>query len=146
MRNFETTVRVGAPPKALIRAFIDVEAMRQWWGVERGLVEPREGGVWALAWDRSPEGFKYVMTGRIISLEPGRRLRIADMLYFNPERAVLGPMTLIVEVASVAGVCEMTIRQEGYQDGLDWNWYYDAVRSAWPEVAKSVKRYAELTK
>jgi uncharacterized protein YndB with AHSA1/START domain len=144
MKHVETTVRVAAPPEALIRAFIDVEAMGQWWGVDRGLVEPREGGTWALAWERSPAGFKYVTTGRIMSLEPGRRICIAELVYFNPERPVLGPMTLTVEVAAVEGGSDVTIRQEGYQDVSDWNWYYDAVRVAWPEVAKSLKRYAEL--
>jgi uncharacterized protein YndB with AHSA1/START domain len=143
MRHVETTIRVEAPPEVLIRAFSDVEAMRQWWGVDCGLVKPQEDGVWALAWEHSSKGFKYVMTGRILSLERDRRICIVDLVYFSPDRAVLGPMTLTVEVASVQGGSEMTIRQEGYQDGPDWNWYYEAVCAAWPEVAKSVKRYAE---
>jgi hypothetical protein len=40
----------------------------------------------------------------------------------------------------------MTIRQEGYKDGPDWNWYYDSVGAAWPEVTQFVKRYAELNR
>lgn len=103
MRRVETTVRVEAPPETLIRAFIDVKAMGQWWGVDRGLVEPREGGAWALAWERSLGGFRYVTTGRIMSLDPGRRICIAELVYFSPERPVLGPMTLTVEVAAVGG-------------------------------------------
>ena len=73
------------------------------------------------------------MTGRILSLERDRRICIVDLVYFSPDRAVLGPMTLTVEVACVQGGSEMTIRQEGYQDGPDWNWYYEAVCAAWPK-------------
>ncbi len=143
MRHVETTVRVNAAPEAVLRAFTDVEAMRQWWGADRGLVEPREGGVWALAWERSAQGFKYVTTGRIASMEPGCRLCIADLVYFNPDRAVLGPMMLTVQVTAVDGGCLLTIRQDGYRDGPDWDWYRDAVSQAWPEVAKLVKRFVE---
>lgn len=142
MKHVETKIRVDASPEAVLRAFTDVEAMRQWWGVDRGLVDPRQGGVWALAWDRTSNGFRYVTTGRIASIERGR-LCITELVYFNPDHPVLGPMSLTVEVAAVEKGCLLTIRQDGYRDGPDWDWYYDAVRAAWPEVAKLIKEFVE---
>ncbi len=52
-------------------------------------------------------------------------------------------MALTVEVAAADGGSLLTIRQDGYRDGPGWDWYHDAVRSAWPEVAKLVKRFVE---
>ncbi|HET7873131.1 MAG TPA: SRPBCC domain-containing protein [Terriglobales bacterium] len=143
MKAVETTVHVAASPEAALQAFLQLEAMQKWWGVERGLVEPREGGVWALAWERSEHGFKYVITGRISSLQPGRQVVITEMLYFNPERPVLGPMSLTITATRASGGCDLTIRQDGYRDGPDWDWYYKVVSWAWPEVAKDIKSYLE---
>jgi uncharacterized protein YndB with AHSA1/START domain len=143
MRQVEATIAVRAAPQSAVWAFTDVGAMRQWWGVERGLVEARVGGVWALTWKRSDQGFKYVVTGRVATLEPDR-LVISDYLYFHPDRPVLGPMTLTVS-ATAAGDSSsvITIRQDGYQEGPHWDWYYDTVCAAWPEVAKLIKRFLE---
>jgi hypothetical protein len=143
MRTVETRIRVAAKPEAALGAFLHVNAMREWWHVERGLVEPREGGVWAIAWECSEHGFKYVITGRLASVDLARRLVISEMLYFNPDRPVLGPMTLTVEAVPVENGCELAIRQEGYRDGSDWDWYYKAVSWAWPEVAKDIKQFLE---
>ena len=143
MRTVETRIHVAATPDAALNAFLELEAMRKWWHVDRGLVDPREGGVWAFAWERSEHGFKYVITGRIASLQPGHRLMITEMLYFNPDRPVFGPMTLTVEVSPAGSGCELTIRQDGYEDGPDWDWYYRVVSWAWPEVAKDIKQFLE---
>lgn len=142
MRAVETKVEIAVSPEAAVRAFTELQAMQQWWHVERGLVEAREGGVWALAWERSEHGFKYVITGRIASLKP-RRLVITEMLYFNPDRPVFGPMSLTLEADPAASGCELTIRQDGYGEGADWDWYHKVVSWAWPEVAQDIKVYLE---
>lgn len=144
MRFVETTINVQAAPDAVLRAFTDVEAMRQWWGVDRGLVESREGGVWALAWKASAEGFQYAMTGSITKLRPERTLVISNLVYFNADRSLLGPMALSINAMPDDKGTTMTIRQDGYQDGPDWDWYYDAVRAAWPNAAKQIKNFLEV--
>jgi hypothetical protein len=143
MRTIETKIHVAVRPETALQAFLQLEAMQKWWSVDRGLVEAREGGVWALAWERSEHGFKYVITGRIASLLPGRQLLISEMLYFNPDRPVLGPMSLMIAAAPANGGCELTIRQDGYREGADWDWYYKVVSWAWPEVAKDIKSFLE---
>ena len=117
--------------------------MSAWWGVARGLVDPRPGGVWALGWELSPAGYRYVTTGRIVNFEPGARLLIADIVYFNPERPVLGPMQLSVTAAIAPGGCELTVRQDGYRDGPDWDWLYKAVVDAWPATLDALKVHLE---
>jgi uncharacterized protein YndB with AHSA1/START domain len=143
MKAVETRIDVATSPDSALRAFLDLDAIKKWWHVERGLLEPREGGVWAFAWERSEQGFKYVITGRIGLIQPGRRLMITEMLYFNPDRPIFGPMSLTVEAVLKGAGCELTIVQDGYGEGPDWEWYYKVVRWAWPEVAKEIKEFLE---
>jgi hypothetical protein len=132
MRTVETTFS-SPRASAVIAAFIEVESMRAWWQAERGLVDARVGGVWALSWNDN----RYVETGRIEVLEPERRLRIGDLLYFSPGRSILGPMSLDIEVARDV----VKITQGGYRDGPDWDWYYESVHAAWPKVAATIRDY-----
>ena len=33
--------------------------------------------------------------------------------------------------------------QDGYQEGAEWDWYFEAVKQAWPTVLKTLKEYLE---
>jgi uncharacterized protein YndB with AHSA1/START domain len=143
MRAVETRIEIAVTPEAALRVFLDLEALKKWWHVDRGSVEPRAGGVWAFAWEPSERGFKYVITGRITTLEPGKRLVITEMIYFNPDRPVFGPMSLTVEAAPARAGCVLTIIQDGYGEGPEWEWYHKVVSWAWPEVAKEIKEFLE---
>jgi uncharacterized protein YndB with AHSA1/START domain len=144
MRKVQVEFEVRAMPERVILAFLELEALRAWWRVERALVEPKVGGVYALAWGITDQGFQYVTTGILGALDPARLLRIDHYTYFHPERDILGPMTLTVEAEPrVDGHAVMRITQDGYQRGSDWDWYYEAVRQAWPQVGKDIVRYLE---
>ncbi len=52
-------------------------------------------------------------------------------------------MSLTVTAKRTAAGSLLTIRQDGYADGPDWDWLYESVRVAWPEVAKTIKRFLE---
>ena len=58
MRTVQVELVIGAPPDRVLDAFVDTDALREWWDVDRGLIDAREGGVWSLAWDRSDKGFR----------------------------------------------------------------------------------------
>lgn len=74
-------------------------------------------------------------------------LRLDHYTYFHPERAILGPMTLTLEAsARHEGGSRMRVTQEGYQDGADWDGYYEAVRHAWPQVGREIVRYLETSR
>ncbi len=131
-RKVSTSIQVSAGAERALRAFLDPELMKQWWGVERALVEERKGGPWALAWGASEHGYHYVVSGIIKSLLPGKRLRIDSLVYFSPDFPVLGPMRLFVNV-----------RQDGYGQGPDWDRYYQAVVKGWKEALRNLKAFLE---
>lgn len=143
MRSVSASVLVGADPATVLAELVDVDGMRRWWGVDRGLIDARKGGVWALAWDVSRNGFRYAMSGTIARYDLGHELRIAQLLYFNAERAILGPMELAFVVRPDSSGALLTVRQDGYREGGDWDWYHDEVSEAWPVTLSLLQEYVQ---
>lgn len=143
MKSVEATVDIKVSPELALDAFTEIDLLREWWGVERALIEKRIGGMYVLAWNISEHGFKYVSSGIITSYHAGEHLEIGNLVYFNPERPILGPMTLLVRVRKSGEATVLHVLQDGYQDGTDWDWYYKAVREAWPKVLIHLKNYLE---
>jgi uncharacterized protein YndB with AHSA1/START domain len=142
-RSVEVSLFVRTTPERILDAFLRPEALGAWWGVERTLVEPRNGGVYALVWGVSASGIKYISSGRIASFEPSMHLHIDTLVYFNPEHPPLGPMRLDLDVTIEGNGSRLHLVQDGYESGEDWDWYYAAVHEAWPKVLENLKRYLE---
>lgn len=144
MRRVESVTTIAAKPATVQSAFLEESALRTWWGVERTLVQPREGGVYVLAWEACDRGYRYLNTGRIAILERGRLLVIEDWIYINPQHRILGPMTLTVETMRTGmDYSSLRVVQAGFERGPDWDWYHDAVQDAWPGVLERVRYYVE---
>lgn len=143
MRAVEAECLIKRSPENVLDVFLNVADICKWWGADRGLIEPKVGGVWALAWNVSENGFQYVKTGTISKYEPAYNLEIANLVYFNSQYPVFGPMKLIIEVKQMQTGTLLTLCQKGYQTGESWDWYYNAVTQAWPVVLKQIKDYME---
>lgn len=142
-RKVSCSVHIRASAEQVWRAFLDPEQMKQWWGTAPGLVEERKGGVWALAWGNAEQGYRNVVSGVLRVYHPGKRMRIDPLVYFNPERPVLGPMRLTISVREKDGRTRVSVRQEGYGEGPDWDWYYEAVVQGWKETLANLKQFLE---
>ena len=99
--------------------------------------------MYCLGWGITEDGFKYVTSGVIKQYEAGSLLDIENYAYFHPNLPILAPMNLTIKVETLAESTNLTVIQSGYQDSEDWNWYYDAVKQAWPDVLKTLKKYLE---
>ena len=143
MNKVEVTICIDTSPERIIQAFTDNSMLHEWWDVERALIEKCIGGVYTLAWNITDKGFGYISTGIIKDYEPGSIIEIGHLVYLNPNRSLLGPMTLTIKATVKDGRTELYLRQDGYQNGADWDWYYQAVTHAWPVVVKKLKDYLE---
>lgn len=65
------------------------------------------------------------------------------MPHHVPERPFLGSMGLTVRAVKNDGLTNVYLCQDGYQEGDDWDWYYQAVKEAWPNVMQEFKKYLE---
>ena len=143
MRKVEVTINIDTGGRNVISAFTDLEMLREWWNVERGIIEKKAGGLYTLAWSISDLGFGFVSTGIIKEYEPDSLLVIEKLVYLNPARSFLGPMKLTARASPKGDFTELYLCQDGYQEGGDWDWYYEQVRTAWPGVAETLKAYLE---
>jgi uncharacterized protein YndB with AHSA1/START domain len=142
-RKVARSIQIQAEPGRVLNAFLELDELRQWWGVSDGLVEARKGGVWTLVWRQDAGGYRYAVSGVIKSLAPGKRLRIEPLVYMNAERTILGPMRLSLALSGKEGRTRIRVRQDGYQQGAEWDWYYQAVQTGWTEALKNLKRHLE---
>ena len=143
MRKVEIRSGFNATPSLLISAFTDPEMLQQWWGVERALVETKKEGLYILTWNITEQGFGFVTTGIVQDYDPGGRLAISQLVYLNPGRPILGPMSLIIEATGEEEETEFYLCQDGYGGGPDWDWYYEAVSQAWPAMVDKLKTFLD---
>ncbi len=143
MKEVKNSINIDVEPEKIFMAFLEPKMLRDWWGVEKTLIEAREGGSYALAWGVSDDSFGYVTTGLIKTYRENALLEIGNFLYFNPKMEILGPTSLRIEVSNDQDVPALTICQSGYLEGGDWDWYYEAVSESWPVVMKYLKTYLE---
>ncbi len=144
MRQVETTIDIQCPAPDVIRAFMEQSQLKEWWQVENSFIEPQTGGLYTLLWNISATGFGYVSSGLIQDYDPQGLLSLHKMIYLNPEKQPLGPMQLLVRATPHdQDSCSLYLCQSGYQQGGDWDWYYQAVKEAWPKMAGVLKDYLE---
>lgn len=117
-----------------------------WWGVDRSFVEPVQNGAYTLLWGVSDTGIRYITSGIITALNPSGKLVISNIVYISADKPVLGLMSLAITAERENGQTKLTIEQDGYRDGDLWDWYYEAVKDAWPKVAVTLKDYLENMK
>ena len=146
MRLVAASIEINARSEKILPAFLKQEHLKAWWGVERSLIEPKAGGVYTLAWNISEQGIQYISTGVIDELIPGEYLMIKNLVYLNPEKKILGPMELEIDlIATDDKITKVGVVQSGYKFGGDWDWYYEAVLTAWPQALEMLKNYLEKT-
>lgn len=127
----------------VLEAFYAPQHLAGWWGVEKSLITLHIGGVYTLAWEYSGKGVRYISSGVISDFIEGELLTVEKMVYVSPEKSILGPMSMQVSVKPTATGSKLKIIQDGYQDGDDWELYYDAVVTAWPKALQFLKNYLE---
>ncbi len=143
MRKVEVKINIRTSPEKVIAAFTNPDMLKEWWFVEKTIIEKKAGGLYTLTWNVTEKGFGYVSTGTIKSYIIDKELVIENFVYLNPIKPLLGPMTLSIKAQEKDGMTEVYLCQDGYQIGEDWDWYYEAVKVAWPDVMNTLKKYLE---
>lgn len=143
MKKIEVRITMRAEPRQIIRAFTDSEVLKDWWEVERSLIDLYVGQPYILVWLIGDQGFKHVTSGVIDAYDREGMIRIRDMVYLNPKRTIFGPMSLTVKTGKTYSGTQVYLCQDGFQSGGDWDWYYKSLKKSWPEMMKKLKDYLE---
>src|SRR5689334_1097833 len=109
MRKVSASINIACAASKITDAFLKPEMLKEWWQVERCLVQPQSGGLYTLVWNITQQGFGYVSSGIITLYQPGIMLTIEKFIYLNPQHPVLGPMTLHLEVQQNENDCTLNL-------------------------------------
>jgi len=81
MRKVEATINIGCSSATVFSAFIEPLQLKNWWSVERCLIEAKQGGIYSLTWNINNQGFQYISTGVITVYQPAEELLIDHFVY-----------------------------------------------------------------
>jgi len=72
-------------------------------------------------------------------------LLIDHFVYFDREKPILGTTYLAIKLDQSDSFTKLRLVQGGYQQGGDWDWFYEAVKDAWPKVLRDLKEFLDVS-
>lgn len=143
-RAVRAEIQILARAMSVTQALTDVAQMRAWWGAERGLVEERADGIWALAWDYPAElGGHSVLFGTIRSLRHSSHLHIQRMVHARAGHDLMGPVALTFEARERGTSTNLTLVHEGFGAGTEWDDYRAKAVDNWARDLVRLKAHLE---
>ncbi len=104
-------------PERAFEAFVRVSEVLAWLA-DGAVIGARPGGNWALGWYADPDSDAgYSSIGQIETFEPGRALVVSNLVFSSPEGTSFGPMRLAITFEAVEEGTDVTVVQEGIEEG-----------------------------
>ena len=148
--SVDISIRVGATPAVVLRAFFEADALNAWWQVAHAVTTPRMLGPYAIEW--APTHFRDEVLGRlggvfrgtVMQYDAGRGFFVADAFWLPPDGEPIGPMALTVTVdAEPGGGSRVHVVQRGFEESERWRRYYDVITQGWQRALVSLKALLE---
>ena len=149
MRQFAHTLRIDAPPAAVLDAFFDAAALATWWRAARSFCTPQPLGSYIVEWPTSEWSDETLgrlggaLRGTVIDFREGREFFVAEAYWVPPDGAPIGPMALEVRCTVEGARTVLHVRQSGWRDTRRWTRYYDLLQSSLPVSLEQLKTYVE---
>jgi len=143
LRFIQSEIRIRATVKEILDALLELKHLKEWWGIDDGLIEKKDGGLYTVTWLKSKDGIKFISTGRIKLYDKTSHLHLEDMVYINSERPLLGPFTIQYNVVEHKSYSILKVKQGGFEKGPKHEWYYSATQEGWPQALVMLKNYLE---
>jgi uncharacterized protein YndB with AHSA1/START domain len=144
---------IAAPPKRVLKAFFEPDALHAWWHVAHAVTTPRVLGPYAVAWETTEFRDEVlgrlggVFRGTVMQFQADRGFFVADAFWLPPDGEPIGPMAFEVACtpadASGASSTHLRVTQQGYEESERWRRYYDVIGSGWERALVSLKSLLE---
>jgi len=143
-RAVRAEIQIGVRALAVTRALTEFERLKEWWGVDRVLIDERADGPWTLTWlPTDAEPARGVLCGTIRSLRHSSHLHVQRLVFISPDRPILGPFSLTFEARERGTSTQLSVVQEGFGAGDDWDWYRSLVADSWPRDLEALRTCLE---
>ncbi len=134
---------VRVPPARAFDAWVKVGEVLSWLA-DGAVIGARAGGNWALGWYADPDNDAgYSSMGQIETYAPGRSLVVSNLVFESPEGLSFGPMRLTVTFEDVEEGTDVTVTQEGIEDGPSWDAYREQLGPGWERMLSDLKAWLE---
>jgi uncharacterized protein YndB with AHSA1/START domain len=134
--RFVYVTYIRTTPEKLWRALIEPEFTRQYWVATWQESEWTPGAAWKI---KTPDG-RMTASGRVLEIEPHRRLALAWQSELFPEAIAEGPSRLTYELEPVGDSVKLTVIHE--IDKPDSK-LIGIVSNGWPLILASLKSMLE---
>ncbi len=141
----DSQIKIKTTIPKIMAALTEIPLLKEWWGISSGYIEKKDNGLYTLTWNASEEGIKYISTGRIYLYNKRSHLYLHDLLYLNGNKPILGPFKIEYDLSpTVNNTILVRVKQTGFKkESIDQEWYYEAVKSGWPQALIMLKEFLE---
>jgi uncharacterized protein YndB with AHSA1/START domain len=134
--RFVYVTYIRTTPAKLWRALMDPEFTRQYWAATWQESEWKPGASWRIM---IPDG-RVADTGKVLEIEPERRLVLSWRNEFKPELRAEGYSRLTYEIEQQGESVKLTVIHEMDKPGSK---FIEAVSNGWPHILASLKSLLE---
>jgi uncharacterized protein YndB with AHSA1/START domain len=137
--RFVYVTYIRTTPEKLWTALIEPEFTRQYWF---GIVQESDWNPDS-AWRLVGEGGKVMDSGKVVEIEPPRRLVLSWRNEFRPELKAEGYSRATFEIETQNDMVKLTVTHEIAKEGSK---FIEAVSGGWPMVLSGLKSLLETGK
>lgn len=135
-RWVQAEIDILAAREVVLRGLTALDALREWFAVEDGIVDARPGGAVRLAWGENE------MTATFERAGPDEVV-LAGVVARSPERGAVGPTRIAIALKKRSHNTRVTLREEGFGEGAAWDATYADAQQGWPIALLDLKAWAE---
>jgi hypothetical protein len=152
--SFEHETIIEATGMQVLFAFLDVEAIKTWWGARNAVVQPRPGGLLVVEWEPGQGGeddvvgpLGGILAGIMDRSQAGHFVHFGALHWLSPRGESFGPTRLEVHVRSKGNPREkptlLRVKGSAFQSGTRWDRFFATTRSGWERTIQDVKTWCE---
>jgi uncharacterized protein YndB with AHSA1/START domain len=131
-------------PEAMFDLLVTPSAIRQWWGVSRAIVLPKEGGTWTAAWGDEDDP-DYISTATLVEFDPPHRMAMKYGKYY----AKTGPLPFefaddaltAFTIEPNGNGCTLRVEQSGFPCDPIADEFYAACETGWKDTFEGIRTF-----
>jgi uncharacterized protein YndB with AHSA1/START domain len=144
--SIEQTFYYAVTPERLFAALTDPEELARWF-VGKAVFPARKGATFRLLWEGG-----YSMKGKVLEIDPPRKLRLAWIDRFDSKKTFTTEARFLLEKKGRGTL--LTLKHSGFKSGKRWVALYGGIQSGWAyyllnlrsvlETGSDLRRKADL--